>query len=690
MSELLFEGGVDKTPHVSSPAEVYDPIIMDQRNFTEILDRSSLQGMNSQRLANVSNTFQKAFSPKTSTSKKKTSQFLTRIKVDKNPHKCKKYYKTSIQNTIDKFRTSFKMAIDGGEDYSPPDMKKFRLPGPTSQEVDGVHPVMAVLLEAIADCCQQDFMDKDKDERKCFSPPQTGLVKEQLVAGLQLRKNRFCDLSVWKRGRHLCMMLDSSIQLTVEIKPGQRTNKNPMQLFSEARDQCLSHAAKSLLSCLRFAKGAGVPSQATSVLCSLAGIEIIQLQLIDPGKMKARVEMVSTGLLPLLNQSCFDEWYASDLRGIHKDAVDKLRGSLYPQDGNDNDGTPLGIRALYQLMMSSRSFLIGPEWNHVSSELSNLLGTGTFGMVFDAAKNKEVAVKISKSDIRHFIEREGYILKYLTETKDTTPDSVPTFVSYGYLNVSIGGLTSPLPALAMKPVCEDFYAAMSRTRNSIKIKDVLMNIKEALTFIHKNGISHNDVNDRNILLRQSASGKWCGVLVDYSIASEMSKVMKNFQGTPQFVHHDIHNNHQWCPVPEYDMTSLGLTIAVFFNRGVIPWKDFGSVGKKNTGICNSRMTAAKEIINNQNDDDLMLSMKDLLLCGNIDYYRACKCKMFTRDGCGCDRLRCGCAQKEKQCTPMCGCFQNNSSPSGTEHGTEQNVWGKIEQEYRTLEIPREE
>eukprot|EP00978_Attheya_sp_CCMP212_P013701 scaffold34420_cov52-Attheya_sp.AAC.1 len=288
-ADILLDG-VDKSSHISSPSEVYDPIIKHQQKFTKLLDRKSLQDMNSQRLANVSNTFQEAFSSKTSTSKKKTSQFLTRMKVDKNPRDYKSYYKTSIQNTIDKFRSSFKAAIDGKGDYSPPDMKEFRLPGPTSQEVDGVHPVMAVLLEAIADCCQQDFMDK-KDEESSISSPQTGLVKEKLVAGLESRKNRFCDISVWKRGRHLCMMLDNCIQLTVEIKPGQQTNKSPIQLFSEARDQCLSHAAKSLLSCLRFARGAGVPSHTTSVLCSLAGIEIIQLQLIDPGKRTARVEM---------------------------------------------------------------------------------------------------------------------------------------------------------------------------------------------------------------------------------------------------------------------------------------------------------------------------------------------------------------------------------------------------------------
>eukprot|EP00978_Attheya_sp_CCMP212_P008677 scaffold20416_cov51-Attheya_sp.AAC.1 len=213
----------------------------------------------------------------------------------------------------------------------------------------------------------------------------------------------------------------------------------------------------------------------------------------------------------------------------------------------------------------------------------------------------------------------------------------------------------------MKPVCKDFYTATSKKGISnetiIIIKDVLMDIENALNFIHKNGISHNDVNDRNILLRWiPVSEKWCGVLVDYNIASEMSKVMKNFQGTPQFVHHDIYNNRQWCPVPEYDMTSLGLTIAVFLNRGVIPWnKYFCGVWRKGPEICESRMNAAREIVKNQNDQDLENSMEDLLLYGEKDY-----------------------------------CSKNNTSPSGTEVCTEQNVWEKFKQEYdNQLKIPEQ-
>eukprot|EP00978_Attheya_sp_CCMP212_P039105 scaffold200363_cov50-Attheya_sp.AAC.1 len=83
LSDIL-SNGVDKSSHISSPSEMYDPIITHQQIFTKLLDRKSLQDINSQRLANVSNTFQEAFSSKTSTlKKKKKSQFLTEMKVDK-------------------------------------------------------------------------------------------------------------------------------------------------------------------------------------------------------------------------------------------------------------------------------------------------------------------------------------------------------------------------------------------------------------------------------------------------------------------------------------------------------------------------------------------------------------------------------------------------------------------------------
>ena len=60
-------------------------------------------------------------------------------------------------------------------------------------EVDGLHPVMVVLLQVITEYCQQDFMDK-KDKENSFSLPQTGLMKQKLVPGPELQKNRFCDL----------------------------------------------------------------------------------------------------------------------------------------------------------------------------------------------------------------------------------------------------------------------------------------------------------------------------------------------------------------------------------------------------------------------------------------------------------------------------------------------------------------
>jgi hypothetical protein len=57
----------------------------------------------------------------------------------------------------------------------------------------------------------------------------------------------------------------------------------------------------------------------------------------------------------------------------------------------------------------------------------------------------------------------------------------------------------------------------------------------------------------------------------------------------------------------------------FINRGVIPWnKSFCGVWGKGLEMCESRMNAAREIVKNQNDQDLENSMEDLL------YYMAKK------------------------------------------------------------------
>jgi hypothetical protein len=438
-------------------------------------------------------------------------------------------------------------------------------PGCTSQEVPGVQPVIATLLRAIGSCCHLSHdMEKKlplenglskQDSAHQTSPPKIDVRKERIIAGSDVRKYGSCDFTIWVRRRFLVLMLDSSIELTIEVKPGQRIDKKPNALRHEARDQCLSHMSKSLLSCLRLANGAGVPSHATSVFCTLTHIEIFQLQLIAPGTSESRLELLSSGPLPIVKKESFEKWFDCDER--HAIDVGVLKEELYP-DGMDTEGVPLGIKALYKLMTSPRQDLIGPTWGKVSNQLKCLLGTGTFGMVFQSERCNEVAVKVSKSGLAYYIKREAEFLNYLSKQKGTCrPDSVPLFISHGMLALTIGGRKVGMSAFAMKPVCRNVYFFLSQeSQDDDIIQIILHGITDALKFIHRNGISHNDVNDRNILLRELEDGQ-----------SKMYDTIEGFRGTPQFTHREIHKKSKWLPVPNFDWTSLGLTMVALIEKG---------------------------------------------------------------------------------------------------------------------------
>jgi hypothetical protein len=279
-------------------------------------------------------------------------------------------YEGRIQNTVDRLGSYFKKAMEEKDfpTITPPEAMEEKdpppavteliyFPGCTSQEVPGVQPVIATLLRAIGSCCHLSHdMEKKlplenglskQDSAHQTSPPKIDVLKERIIAGSDVRKYRSCDFTIWVRRRFLVLMLDSSIELTIEVKPGQRIDKKPNALRHEARDQCLSHMSKSLLSCLRH------------------------------------------------------------------------------------------------------------------------------------------------------------------------------------------------------------------------------------------GISHNDVNDRNILLRQLEDGQLQPVLVDYSIASKMYDTIEGFRGTPQFTHREIHKKSKWLPVPNFDWTSLGLTMVALIEKGLIPWSGFHGIESGN-------------------------------------------------------------------------------------------------------------
>ena len=133
-------------------------------------------------------------------------------------------------------------------------------------------------------------------------------------------------------------------------------------------------------------------------------------------------------------------------------------------------------------------------------------------MVFQ--KDADVAVKVSITGLRSIV-KEATVLRHL-QTDDRSK-IVPEFVSSGHLEVTIGGVEMKLSSFEMKPVDHSIYSIWSMPQErAIVVEFILMDISSALEFIHNKGVSHNDVNDRNIVLHREKQ-QWRAILADCSM-----------------------------------------------------------------------------------------------------------------------------------------------------------------------------
>jgi serine/threonine protein kinase len=315
-------------------------------------------------------------------------------------------------------------------------------------------------------------------------------------------------------------------------------------------------------------------------------------------------------------------------------------------------------------MASSRQELVGPKWESVSTHLGPLLGTGTFGMVFCSETDPAQAIKVSKSGLLFFIKNEAVILRSLAKMRDKHT-SIPQLTSSGLLDVTIGGVSWKLPAIAMKPVGQGIYPILLSKKSSVGsiIDCILKDVLGALEFLHSKDFSHNDVSDRNILLVQDEGDpdkypdKYRAVLVDFGVASQMYKKRSGLTGTPPFVHREVHTNYHWFPVPQYDKTSLGLTLVVILARGMIPWDNLSD--EEDIGVYDKRIKAATTLLDEE------CSSKNLTQATADHIEELCKLdKQTFLDKCKCSKTFCGggnCECSFRGCTVLCACYDEEKS-----------------------------
>jgi tRNA A-37 threonylcarbamoyl transferase component Bud32 len=497
--------------------------------------------------------------------------------------------------------------------------QKMHMPGPTCQEVEGVQEIFQVILEAICYSRTKAQANTAHSPLPPDSPKKTTVSKEKFVQGTDTRKKRRVDFTVWKRGRFIRVMRDDCMQMPVEVKAGQRSDKNVLEMVRQAREQTLSHLAKAVGPGFNFASR-GIDTHATGVAASLFYVEVLQLKLDKMGTESASLKLHTTGPLPLLSKSQYMGWFNSDKVAKKRGqaltqkcgkAITDMAEVLYPGEstGTDASGVPLGLKALWITTGMTSKELFGPDWESIlkcspSSSVRRLLGSGAYGMVLlkDNNKGNETALKVSKYGRYRHLDNEVKILRKFQQWK-TKIVNVPTLVEDGTIMASIGGVQHEMRSIEFSPVGQSPLFFCSRPEYPAVLLSVAAGISSALKFLHNRHYAHNDVSDKNVIIVTEEAGgsrtTYQAVLIDFGIACPTAQAQTAFLGTREFVHREIHSltraGATWYPQKLYDTTSLGFTMAVLANGGKLTWAELST--DSSDEIFNSRCEEAAASIN---------------------------------------------------------------------------------------------
>jgi hypothetical protein len=499
------------------------------------------------------------------------------------------------------------------------------LPGPTCQEVHGVQVVFQRLLGAIAACLPASTTVSEKSSKR--TTPEKHGKAERSIAPTEHRPKRRSDFTIWIREKHIAIMYDDAMEVTIEIKPGQRMMSSMAKLYQECLNQGLSHAAKSLLPALNL--GSGLPAHCTFVVASPVYVQVLMLSTVDTGTPHARVLLKQSVRFPLVSIESCDRFYASDQRHDEKVNAEFL--------GNrKNVDSIFAIKALAKIMTSPRDDLVG--LSRRDSRL-RVLGSGTYGQVLGTGKNDSV-LKVSRYGRMAHLLDEVAVLQMLM--KDYRVDEVGRsnviyLKGFGMVPADLCGVKLPGAILSPRGVSAigyDFHGLLGKVANGLW---------NGLAFLHSRGIAHNDFSYRNFVIVDGRA-----VIIDLACARPINTVMNEFVGTPDFAHIDVHKNScLWLARAAHDIAALAYTLCVVQNRGKIPWKPIGQPCKDETilkqrDVKTLSMFEGEGELKNQLEDVLLKKLLAALrenpirfcMCKSKNCGKACGCTVCT-DGCKC-------------------------------------------------------
>lgn len=448
-------------------------------------------------------------------------------------------------------------------------------PGACAREVECCQPWISGVFDLVSDCLPS-FLPVGIDDKKRNTPIKNRQTHEVILSGNSCRHERKFDLMLGKDAPYEKKIVDDAIKLAVEQKPETRKQESPKSVHTGGVDQGLATAAKSVMISFNFAK-VGLPSRATHIAVTPAFIQVYQLQVMNIGTPEVKAVWYASKRYPFFTFKTYEKFIASaGAKNLRK--FDEEREDMYGREGKggmDGVGRPLGYKVVAVLMSVSEVDLYGPTVVAEHDILGPILGYGTYSMVFRHEKNRNRVVKLSRFG-RDIGDKE--ILKSLKSLQEK-PKTIVTLVESSSLCVAFGDVRWQLPILIMEPRGRQLLDARRDTNCSSGkwIMKVQTDIVSALDFIHLHGILHRDVKPSNIIVVDDAAEahNFRAVLIDFSISCKLDAQEVGFCGTRNYTHREVYKffpNLKYRGRKEFDLASLGFTLAVVANEGILPWR----------------------------------------------------------------------------------------------------------------------
>jgi hypothetical protein len=505
------------------------------------------------------------------------------------------------------------------------------LPGPTCQEVHGVQVVFQRLLDAITACLPASTTVGEEGHKR--TTPEKHVKAERSLASTEYRPGRRSDFSIWIRENYLAIMWDDAMEVTIEVKPGQRMVSTLAALYQECLNQGLSHAAKSLFPALNLASG--LPAHCTFVVASPVYVQVLMLSTVDTGTPNARLLLKKSVRFPLVSIGSCNRFYASDQRH------DKEVNAEFLGKTKDVDCI-LAIKALAKIMTSPRDDLVGLSRR---DSLLRVLGSGTYGQVLWTGTTNLV-LKVSRYGRISHLVAEVAVLQMLSKDRsvdEVGQSNVISLVQFGMFPAKYCGVEMPGATLSPRGVSAVGFNFHDR------LGKVASDLRNGLTFLHSRGVAHNDFSYRNFVLVDLVDS-WRAVIIDLACAQPINTEMKEFVGTPDFAHVDVHMKPDlWLARAAHDMAGLAYTLCVVQNAGKIPWKPIGQP-------CKDKIIL-KEILKERDEKTRSMfeaKLKEQLKEELVEELLAALQSKPIR-GCQCKSGNCGGGCKCEVCTDSCTC-----------------------------------